>query len=110
MAAMAVVDEQILRSQRWLRYSGYKLRCAEFLLRQRLTGEAIFIHINKCGGSSVEEALGIPVKIHDTAAARRRKIGARRWDRAFTFTLVRHPYSKVISHYSYRRKLRYRYF
>jgi hypothetical protein len=110
VSAMGVVDRQILVSRRWLRYGSYKLHCAEFLLWQRLAGEVVFIHINKCGGSSVEAALGIPVKIHDTAAARRRKIGTQRWEKAFTFALVRHPYSKVISHYAYRLKSRYGHF
>ncbi len=80
----------------------YRVRYLDYLLRQRAWGSYVFIHINKCGGTSVEAALGIPVKIHDTALARRRKIGRRRWERAFTFALVRHPYSKVISHYRYR--------
>ena len=73
-----------------------------YLLRQRLMGGYVFIHINKCGGSSVEAALGIPVKVHDTALQRRRKIGRNRWERAFTFSIVRHPYSRVISQYAYR--------
>jgi chondroitin 4-sulfotransferase 11 len=73
-----------------------------YLLRQRLMGSYVFIHINKCGGTSVEAALGIPVKVHDTALQRRRRIGSRRWNRAFTFSVVRHPYSRVISQHAYR--------
>jgi chondroitin 4-sulfotransferase 11 len=82
----------------------YRLLYYDYLFRQRVAGRYVFIHINKCGGTSVESALGIPVKIHDTALARRKKIGRRRWEQAFTFALVRHPYSKVISHYKYRIK------
>jgi hypothetical protein len=80
---------------------GHRLDCWSYLLRQRLGGRYVFIHINKCGGTSVEAALGIP-KMHDTALARRRKIGRRRWEQAFTFALVRHPYDKVASLYRYR--------
>ena len=80
----------------------YRFRYLDFLLRQRLSGRFVFIHINKCGGTSVETALGIPLKIHDTARMRRLKIGQKRWDEAFTFALVRHPYSRLISFYKYR--------
>ena len=80
----------------------YRLRCWRYLLKQRIAGRYVFIHINKCGGTSVEAALGIPVKIHDTARLRRLKLGRRRWEEAFTFALVRHPYSRLISFYKYR--------
>ena len=80
----------------------YRLRYYDYLLRQRLGGRYVFIHINKCGGTSVEAALGIPVKIHDSARVRRQKLGASRWDDAFTFAVVRHPYSRLISLYKYR--------
>jgi chondroitin 4-sulfotransferase 11 len=80
----------------------HHLRRVRFLLRQRAAGRFVFIHINKCGGTSVEAALGIPCKIHDTARARRLKIGRRRWEEAFTFALVRHPYARAISLYKFR--------
>ena len=80
----------------------YRMRYYDYLLRQRLGGLYVFIHINKCGGTSVESALGIPVKIHDTARLRRLKLGRRRWEAAFTFALVRHPYSRMISFHKYR--------
>lgn len=79
----------------------HRLRCWRYLLEQRRSARYVFIHINKCGGTSVEAALGIP-KLHDTALARRRKIGSRRWDQAFTFAIVRHPYDRVVSLYHYR--------
>lgn len=80
----------------------YRFRYIEYLIRQRLSGRFVFIHINKCGGTSVETALGIPIKIHDTARMRRLKLGRRRWDEAFTFALVRHPYSRLTSFHKYR--------
>jgi hypothetical protein len=79
-----------------------RLRYYRYLIRQRRSGQYVFIHINKCGGTSVEAALGIPIKLHDTARLRRLKIGRRRWEQAFTFALVRHPYSRVISLYKFR--------
>ena len=60
-----------------------------------------FVHINKCAGSSVEIALGLQ-KSHATAKEIRDHIGAREWDRRFTFTIVRHPAARVVSIYHYR--------
>ncbi len=60
-----------------------------------------FIHINKCGGSSVEIALGLE-KTHDTALDRRDQIGNAAWQAAFTFTIVRNPFERVASIYYYR--------
>ena len=35
---------------------------------------------------------------------RRRRVGAAAWDKAFTFSVVRHPYSRVISWYHHVRR------
>lgn len=51
----------------------------------------------------MEKALGLP-KIHDTAQQRRNIVGADRWEKMFSFALVRHPFDKVCSHYRYRIK------
>lgn len=72
-------------------------------VRRAIYGQFAFIHINKCGGTSIEAALDLP-KIHDTARQRRDKIGAARWERIPSFALVRNPYAKVASHYRYRVK------
>lgn len=74
-----------------------------FLLWQKHFGKVCFIHINKCGGTSVETALRLPL-IHDTALQRIDKIGRKSWDRMMSFTLIRHPYAKAVSHYKYRVK------
>ena len=63
----------------------------------------IFIHINKTGGSSVEKALNIPFE-HKTALEKISEVGRYRWDRKLTFTIVRNPWDKVVSHYHYRVK------
>lgn len=74
-----------------------------YLNEQSRSGTFAFIHINKCGGTSVEKALGLP-KIHDTAQQRRNRVGPDRWSKMYSFSLVRHPFDKVCSHYRYRIK------
>ena len=60
-----------------------------------------FVHINKCGGSSVEIALGFP-KRHSSAAVMRDEMGAEEWARRFTFSIVRNPFDRIVSIYYYR--------
>ncbi len=60
-----------------------------------------FIHINKTGGSSIEHALRVPL-IHETATTFRNNIGVARWDRRFSFSIVRNPWDRVVSHFHYR--------
>ena len=79
-----------------------RLSVLAYIAHQRFFGRVAFIHINKCGGSSVEAALGIPNRLHDTARQRIRKVGRARWERMFTFAVVRHPYARVVSHYKFR--------
>ena len=61
----------------------------------------VFIHIPKCGGTSVERALGLPLLNHDTALERHRFLGERRWRERLTFAVVRDPYARLASSYFY---------
>ena len=85
------------------RYLQSDIRLRKFWINQKYFDKYSFIHINKCGGTSVEAFLNIP-KVHDTAEQRILEIGIQSWEKKFTFALVRNPYSKVLSHYRYRIK------
>lgn len=75
----------------------------KFWLQQKSVDRYAFIHINKCGGTSIERCLNIP-KIHDTAAERIERMGLRRWEKLHSFAVIRHPYARVVSHYQFRIK------
>lgn len=63
----------------------------------------IFIHINKTGGSSIEKALGMSFD-HRSAREKIAAIGSEAWQQKFSFSFVRNPWDKVVSHYHYRLK------
>lgn len=70
-------------------------------MRERYLRPYVFVHINKTGGSSIEKALGIGLD-HSTALEKYQQLGSHAWERKFTFSMVRNPWDKVVSHYHYR--------
>lgn len=79
----------------------WKLHNLKRNLYYRHVANFVFIHINKCGGSSIEVALNIPFE-HKTATQYIGEIGERRWNNIFRFSFVRNPWDRVVSHYHYR--------
>jgi len=61
----------------------------------------VFVHINKNGGSSIAEALGLPQQFHYTALEYKQILGNKHWNERFKFTFVRNPWDKVVSQYHY---------
>lgn len=78
-----------------------KVKKIIYSFKMRYLDRFIFIHINKTGGSSIEKALNIPFE-HKTALEKIDEISREEWDRKLTFTIVRNPWDKVVSHYHYR--------
>ena len=81
------------------------------IIKREANRPFIFIHINKTGGTSISRALKIrrnpttPINItknHRTAMQTKEVVGKEVWDKAYKFTVVRNPWSKVVSEYNYR--------
>lgn len=92
--------------------------------------KCIFIHIPKCGGTSLESALWLPEEKTDAnlfgglidryhnpyqtgalqhlkALAVRHVVGRERFDEYFKFTIIRNPFSRAVSQYNYSRESRF---
>ena len=92
-----------------LKLSGYKRRYLQWRVveLQKRHQDYAFIHIPKCGGTSLIRAVGQLVKLHDTAQERRNKLGAARWNDLYTFSVTRHPYDRTVSFYGFTRETHY---
>jgi hypothetical protein len=77
------------------------LRRWRTLYRDRYQRGFELVHINKTGGTSIEAALDITHQ-HHTALEIRDRIGRQRWNDRFTFTIVRNPWDRAVSQYSWR--------
>lgn len=73
-------------------------------LRKAKNGNFIFIHINKTGGTSIGKAIGLPFNRHLNVKEVISLVGEKKFSEAFVFSVVRNPWSKVVSHYNYRVK------
>ena len=78
-----------------------QLKLKDIFRHFRPKHNVIFIHINKTGGSSIEESLGLP-REHKTAGEKLKTVGQQRWQNTPSFCVVRNPWDKVVSHYHYR--------
>jgi hypothetical protein len=65
-----------------------------------------FVSIPRTGTNSFRKSLGLTSKEfnHQSAAQIKAKLGDDEWDRRFTFTFVRNPYSRLVSWFSYCRQ------
>jgi hypothetical protein len=78
------------------------MRDAQF--RDFLARDCLFVHIPKCAGTSVVDALfGRPVGNHRTIASLRLAFTAEEYRRMFKFTFVRNPWDRLVSTYHYLR-------
>jgi hypothetical protein len=64
----------------------------------------IFIHINKNGGTSMSRAIGFKRKIHRSASKIKKIINDKEWDNSIKFTIIRNPFSRVVSQFNFHKK------
>lgn len=86
-----------------LRKAALAFRNYAWAMRHRYLDRFVFIHINKTGGSSIEKAFKLPFE-HKTALEKIQELGSEKWNHRFTFTVVRNPWDKVVSHFCFRVK------
>jgi hypothetical protein len=72
--------------------------------RPFLAHDCLFVHIPKCAGTSVVDALfGQPVGNHRSIASLRMAFSADEYRRMFKFTFVRNPWDRLVSTFFYLR-------
>lgn len=75
--------------------------------------EPIFIHVIRTGGTSIGQALRIPLtppyteKAHRTASETKEHIGKEKWDKGFKFSIVRNPFDRAVSIFHFCKETRF---
>lgn len=92
--------------QRLSKYKRVYLQ-SRVIAAQRRRINFAFIHVPKCGGTSITQAIGQRIKLHDTAVERRHKLGHDRWNSIYSFSIVRHPYDRALSYYFFTKNTAY---
>jgi len=64
-------------------------------------GEFIFVHVPKAAGTSVSRAIGDDLILHYTALEYRRIFGKKDFDDYYKFAIVRNPWDRLYSAYSF---------
>lgn len=65
----------------------------------------IFIHINKCGGTSIDQFFAGSMQRHSCIRDYEDQLGLKELNLYFKFTTVRNPWDKAVSYYHWIRKL-----
>lgn len=65
--------------------------------------ELWFIHIPKCGGTSIKKAIGVNTG-HQTLSSMKKSMADKHYNNSFKFSFVRNPYSRLQSLYMFNKK------
>ena len=85
---------------RWIK--GLYIKGYNSPLRKGKYGDFIFIHLNKNGGTSISNAIGLPYVRHLNVKEIISMIGEDAFSQSFVFCVVRNPWDRVVSQYEFR--------